>query len=88
MTVLEDARHVAHKRHTCDICCGSITEGTSYNRQRVIGDDGPYTHRSHDLCLAFYRLAITQNDLRPEWGEFPDWQEDIKPLVLAFFRWF
>lgn len=86
MTVLEN-RHVrsARKSHYCDICGGTIGVGDSYSRQRGVYDGDPYTHVAHDLCIAAYYQAARDNDIRLGWEEYPDFDDEVKPVLLRFF---
>lgn len=82
--LLEDAWPVARKAHGCSICLGRIASGETYNRQRLIWDDGPVTFKSHALCNFVYWRAYRELGLMDD--EAPDFTDEILPGLLAFFR--
>ena len=83
IALLGDAWHVARREHQCDVCFGTIAVGDRYRRQRLIGDDTPYTFKAHGLCDLIYWEAWRDLDLYED--ESPDWTEDIRPRLLDAF---
>lgn len=80
--VLETVHPVARKDHRCDICLGTIGTGDRYLRQRGINDD-PYVFKAHNLCWRAWRKA--HRDAGYFDDEAPDHDEEVLPLVRAFF---
>ena len=54
-THFESGHRTARKRHTCDLCLQPIEPGWIYDYTNAIGENGPYTWKSHPACLAVYR---------------------------------
>lgn len=55
--VLASENPVARKDHRCDLCDRIIGPGERYNRQRNIGEDGPYVFKVCAHCCALVRLT-------------------------------
>lgn len=60
--VIAYERPVARKDHTCQLCGRTIGEGEQYDRQRIVGDDGPYVFKSCAHCDAVVTLADLDYD--------------------------
>lgn len=80
---LDRTTPLAKKTHHCDVCFGVIGAGDTYVRERNIGDDGPYTFKSHGLCDAAYWKAHSDLNL---YSDEPVDEEEARPLLEAFFR--
>ena len=84
MTILlSDRRHVARKSHQCSVCLGTIAAGDTYRVQRIVEGGDAWTWKAHLLC----RTAeddVWQDDDRG-YDDLIDWDEDIRPRLLAFF---
>ena len=81
---LSERRPVARKQHQCDQCCGVISPGDRYFVQRNVDGGDTWTWRAHELCTAASRLAYRLGDFYYE--DYPDWHEEVLPLVLRFFE--
>lgn len=67
MSVIWDSEPVARKPHRCEDCDRRIDPGELYLRQRVIGDDGPYTWKRCAHCRAF--IALYHDEMVSDWYE-------------------
>lgn len=66
-TVLASEHPVARKEHECSLCHRTIRPGERYNRQRSIGDDGPYVFKDCAHCEA---LVKALNDDEGDWFDY------------------
>ena len=65
MSLLLASEHpVARVMHRCDLCQRLINPGERYNRQRVIGDDGPYVFKDCAHCEAAVKIL---NEVEGDW---------------------
>ena len=55
--VLASENPVARIEHKCQLCWRTIGPGERYNRQRNIGDDGPYVFKACAHCHAYVLLT-------------------------------
>lgn len=60
MNILWDETPTARTSHRCDACGRAINPGETYRRMRIVGDDGPYTHKQCAHCRAFINLYIDE----------------------------
>lgn len=67
MTVIWDSEPVARKAHQCEDCGRRIDPGELYLRQRVLGDDGPYTWKRCAHCRAL--VALYYDEMAFDWHE-------------------
>ena len=55
-TMIANEHPVARIMHRCDLCLRLIQPGERYNRQRIIGDDGPYVFKDCAHCSAAVKI--------------------------------
>lgn len=55
-TQIDHAKPKARKPHCCDLCARTIDAGETYDRYRMVGDDGPYVWKQCGHCTALLRL--------------------------------
>lgn len=55
---------VARIMHRCELCARLIQPGERYNRQRLIGDDGPYVFKDCAHCEATVKIL---NEIEGDW---------------------
>lgn len=67
-TVIASENPKARIEHRCGLCGRTIQPGEHYNRQRNIGDAGPYVFKACAHCHALTRLT-TAVDAANWWGE-------------------
>lgn len=85
MIVLHSERPRAIKEHRCSCCSRVIRIGEQYERQRNIGDDGPYVFKSCAHCTALLRLVDLYYDDGCGWSG-----EDFlchEPASVTEARW-
>lgn len=66
--LIDDRTIVARKDHHCNGCCGTISKGTPYLRQRVVDGGDIWTYKAHELCAEIegriqheYQLDCTES---------------------------
>lgn len=57
--------HKAIKRHQCDLCSRWIEPGETYNRQRGIGEDGPFTFKECAACR--WLVGLINSEFGRDW---------------------
>jgi len=96
-TVLASEHPVARIEHHCQLCGRTIEPGEKYNRQRNIGDDGPYVFKACAHCHAltvvttatesanYYGEGYTADDLL-EWEPGTVWEARLRAQYRRKWR--
>lgn len=79
MDVLWDETPTARTHHECSGCGRTINPGETYRRMRIVGDDGPYTHKQCAHCRAFITLYINEFCPDPSDGWYPEDIQEWEP---------
>lgn len=83
--VLASENPVARIEHKCQLCYRTIEPGEQYNRQRNIGDDGPYVFKACAHCDAYVRLAGIANWADDGYAADDVWE--YPPANIREARW-
>jgi hypothetical protein len=75
----ETTNPVARRDHRCQLCSREIQSGERYNRQRNIGDDGPYVFKACAHCTAMVKVL---NEIEGDW--YDDWEGYSYTDLLEF----
>jgi hypothetical protein len=86
MIVLASETPLARKEHRCHLCFRTIESGEQYNRQRNIGDDGPYVFKACAHCHAYVQQIINALDYYGEGYTAEDLIE-YEPGSITEARW-
>jgi len=84
--VLSMSHPKARKAHRCQWCSRVIDPGETYDRQFIVGDDGPYNWVNCQHCHAMVLLC----DIEGLWGYGGVSDEDIlewEPRDVQALRW-
>lgn len=78
----------ARVEHVCQLCYRKIQPGEKYNRQRNIGDDGPYVFKACAHCHALAKVStVIDNALDYSEGYTADDFVEWEPTTILEARW-
>lgn len=88
MTMIANEHPVARKEHECSLCHRTIQPGERYNRQRSVGDDGPYVFKDCAHCEAMVKiLNDDEGDWYDTWEGFTAWDvAELEPTSIRTAR--
>lgn len=88
MRIIASENPVARLTHRCCLCNRQIMPGERYNRQRNIGDDGPYVFKACAHCHALTRVSniLDAVDYYGE-GYIEDDFQEWEPGTVQEARW-
>ena len=87
MLILDSVRPVARKTHQCLLCFRTIQPGEKYQRQRSIGDDGPYTFTACAHCDALATLIDVWGRCDQDGGYTAEDIAETEPQSIEEARW-
>lgn len=81
MTMIASEHPVARKEHECSLCHRTIRPGERYNRQRSVGDDGPYVFKDCAHCEALVKILNDEGDWYDTWEGYTEY--DVAEFELT-----
>lgn len=76
----------ARVEHRCQLCGRTVRKGERYDRQRIIGDDGPYVFKSCAHCQAVLKITDIMDWADDDYGYTMDTFDCWEPRSVADLR--